>query len=157
MTFIHLQRQDEERPLRTFESGDMDIYELSGARPYFDLAQGSGDLHIESRSVVSANCSADSHLIRRELYYPGWKAFVGGKKVHIESYNNIFQAIRIPAGQYKISFAYSPTHVRLISVLFMLGALWLLLGAIGDRIYGRGRTTMEIDTQHENSSDRKRI
>jgi hypothetical protein len=125
--------QAEERPQRVFESSDMDIYELSGVRPYFDLAQGDGYLHIEDRSAVSVSCSSESQLIRRELYYPGWKAFVGGKSIDIEPYDDIFQTIRIPAGQYRITFAYTPTHIHLISALFLFGALWLVVGGIRSR------------------------
>jgi hypothetical protein len=128
----------EDPPQRVFESGDMDIYELPGSKRYFDLAKGIGELHIESRSIVSANCSADSYLVRRELYYPGWKAFIGAKSLHIEPYNDIFQAVRIPSGQHKITFTYSPTHVHLIYALFVLGALWLTVGVIRNRIYGSG-------------------
>jgi hypothetical protein len=133
LEFIYAREQQEERPQRVFESSDMDIYELSGVRPYFDLAQGNGDLQIENPVVVSVNCSSESQLIRRELYYPGWKAFVGGKSIHIEPYDDIFQAIRIPPGQYKVTFAYTPTHIHLICALFLLGALWLVVGAIRSR------------------------
>jgi hypothetical protein len=125
--------QDEKRPQRVFESSDMDIYELPGARPYFELLQGEGDLHIENRSTIWVNCSSSSQLIRRELYYPGWHASVGGRNAHIESYNGIFQAIKIPPGQYEITFSYTPTRMRAISVSFLLGGLWLASGMIRSR------------------------
>jgi hypothetical protein len=61
-----------------------DIYELPGARPYFELVQGQCNFHIEDRSTISANCSSQGQLVRRELYYPGWKASVGGRNARIE-------------------------------------------------------------------------
>jgi hypothetical protein len=52
--------QDKDRPQRVFESSDMDIYELPGARPYFQLIQGEGDLHVQNRSTLSVNCFSPS-------------------------------------------------------------------------------------------------
>jgi hypothetical protein len=123
----------EEAPQRVFESSDMDIYELSGVRPYFELAGGHGDLTAENREAVSVNPSSESQLVRRELYYPGWVAYANGKKLHIESYNGIFQTVRIPPGQYKIVFTYLPTHIGAIAASFLLGVLWLIVGAISSR------------------------
>ena len=125
--------QDEKRPERVFESSDMDIYELPGARPYFELVQGECNLRVKNRFTISVNCSSESKLIRRELYYPGWKAFVGGRRVYIEPYNGIFQAIKIPPGQNEITFSYTPVHIRAISASFLLGVFWLTSGLIRSR------------------------
>lgn len=133
LEFINMREQDEERPQRVFESSDMDIYELSGAKPYFEIVQGDCHLKVENRSVVSVNCSSESQLIRRELYYPGWRASVAGKKLHIEQYNDIFQAIRIPPGQYKIAFTYIPRRIHLTVALFLIGVFWLTIGAMRSR------------------------
>ena len=122
--------QNEYLPKRVFESDDMDIYELARTKPYFEIDQVDCHLTIESRNSVSVNCASEAQLIRRELYYPGWEAYVSGTKVHIGAYNGVFQAIRVPPGQHKISFNYIPTHKRLIVGSFGLGALWLVIGAI---------------------------
>jgi hypothetical protein len=138
LEFGGARKHAEESPKRVLESGDMDIYELPGARPYFELVQGECNLHIEDRSTISVNCSSQGQLVRRELYYPGWKASMGGRNARIEPYNGIFQAIKIPPGQYKITFSYTPTHARAICVSFLLGVCWLALGMIRSRIrYGK--------------------
>jgi hypothetical protein len=118
---------NEEPPPRVFESSDMDIYELSGTKPYFDVINGNCALKAENRSAVSVNCSSETLLTRRELYYPGWKAHLHGKSIPIERYNDIFQAIKIPPGQYRITFSYTPTHIRATWALFLLGVLWLTI------------------------------
>ena len=118
---------------RVFQSSDMDIYELPGAKPYFQVAQGSCDLEVENRSVISVSCSSETQLVRRELYYPGWRAYAGGKQLHIEPYKDIFQMIRISPGQYKITFSYVPTHIHVICGSFLLGVSWLILGIIRSR------------------------
>jgi hypothetical protein len=122
--------QYDQMPQPVFESSVMDIYELSGTKPYFDIAQGNCSLHAESRSVVSVNCVSDAQLIRRELYYPGWTASVGGQNIEIKPYNQIFQAVKIPPGKYRITFSYSPTHLRVILGLFLTGVFLVVLGII---------------------------
>ena len=128
LKFIQMPAPGEKQPRCVFESSEMDIYELPNTRPYFDLVEGDGTLRIENRSVVSVTCRSESELVRRELYCPGWKAFIDGKQIHIGPYDNIFQAMRVPAGQHKITFSYSPTHSRSITVLFLSGVLLFLLG-----------------------------
>jgi hypothetical protein len=124
------QRQEnEESPRRVFESGDMDIYELPGAKPYFQVVEGECDLQMENRAVVSVSCSSPASLVRRELYYPGWQARAAGKTLNMEPYDDIFQAVRIAPGQYKITFTYVPTYIRLITGLFLIGIFWLTFGA----------------------------
>jgi hypothetical protein len=135
--FLPLPQPNGERPQIVFESSDMDIYELPEVKPYFEVLEGDSELRVENRAVLSVNCSSQTRLVRRELYYPGWKAFVAGKKVHIESYNEIFQAIRIPVGQYKIVFTYIPTHMRLITVTFLLGLFWVVIGPIRSQMLNR--------------------
>jgi hypothetical protein len=130
LEFVRLPQQNEERPKRIFESSDMDIYELPGSKPYFEVVEGDCYLRVENRAVVSVNCSTPTLLIRRELYYPGWKASVAGKKLHIEPYNDLFQAIRISPGSYKIVFTYIPTHIRIMTASFLLGLFWLIIDAL---------------------------
>jgi hypothetical protein len=127
---IEFIQPNEYLPERVFESNDMDIYELARTKPYFEIGQADCDLRIESRTSVSVNCPSEAQLIRRELYYPGWQAYVSGKKVHIEAYNGVFQTIRIPPGQHKIAFTYIPTHIRLIAGSFGIGVFWLVMVAI---------------------------
>lgn len=113
-----------------FESNDMDIYEIPGTKPYFETVEGRCDLRAENRSDVSVNCASDSKLIRRELFYPGWTANVGGTNVKIEPYNEIFQAIKVPPGKYRITFNYTPTHWPAILTLFLLGAVLVIIDLV---------------------------
>jgi hypothetical protein len=127
LSFVSLDKQADKHPL-VFESSSMDIYELSGAKPYFDVIQGRAKLHGENRSVVTVDSASEARLIRRELYYPGWKASTGGNILEIEPYNEIFQSIKIPPGKYKVIFTYTPTNSRVILTLFLLGVFLLITG-----------------------------
>jgi hypothetical protein len=126
-----LDKQD--APRLVFESSLMDIYELSGTKPYFDVIQGRADLHGENRSVVAVDSASEAQLIRRELYYPGWKASTSGHVLKIEPYHEIFQSIKIPPGKYQITFTYTPTNSRLMLTLFLLGVFLLIIDAVLSR------------------------
>jgi hypothetical protein len=121
--------QTEGQP-RVFESSDMDIYEIPGTKPYFETVEGRCDLRAENRSTLSVNCASDSKLIRRELFYPGWTASVGGTNVKIEAYDGIFQAIKVPPGKYTITFTYTPTNWPVILTLFLLGAVLVIIDLV---------------------------
>jgi hypothetical protein len=112
-------------PQRVFESSDMDIYELPGAKPYFELLQGKCEIDVENRGALSVSCSSESELVRRELYYPGWTAFAGGRKIPVKPYHGIFQSVNLPRGHYMVTFTYTPKHMRAISISFLLGVLWI--------------------------------
>jgi hypothetical protein len=111
----------------------MDIYELSGTKPYFDVIQGRADLHGENPSVVAVDSASEAQLIRRELYYPGWKASTGGNVLKIEPYHEIFQSIKIPPGKYKVTFTYTPTNSRVMLLLFLLGVFLLVIDGVLSR------------------------
>ena len=127
--FFHV-RKPNENPPRVFESSDMDIYELPGTKPYFETVEGNCDLRVENRSTVWVKCVSNSKLIRRELFYPGWTAKIGGTRIEIEPYNDIFQAIKVPPGKYKITFTYTPTHWLVIVTLFLLGAVCVMIDLV---------------------------
>jgi len=46
-----------------------------------------------------------------EQKFPGWEATVDGKPARIERWNDVFQAVRMPAGEHRITFTY---HSRLL-------------------------------------------
>jgi hypothetical protein len=152
-TSVDASKQDGRHPLRVFESRVMDIYELSETKPYFETVQGTCDVHGESRSVVSVNCGSDSELIRRELFYPGWIASARGQKIKIEPYDDIFQAIKIPPGKYKITFTYSPTHWRFILMSFLLGVSWVIIDLISTRSRFHRALSGHIDDHDSQKSE----
>jgi len=129
-TSIDPGKQNDKHPQRVFESSVMDIYELSGTKSYFDVIQGNCDLRPSNRSMVAVNCTSETQLVRRELYYPGWTASAGGRIVKIKPYNEIFQSIDIPPGKYEITFAYTPTNWFVTLALFLVGVFWVALDAI---------------------------
>ena len=120
-------------PQLVFQSSLMDIYELSRTKPYFDVIQGRADLHGENRSVVTVDSASKAQMIRRELYFPGWKAYTGGHFLKVERYHQTFQSLKVPPGKYKITFTYTPTNSGVILTLFLLGVLLLIIDAVLSR------------------------
>ena len=61
-------------------------------------------------NAVKITCQpqAASWLVLTNIYYPGWQAYVDGKKTAIARANFVFQAVKIERGYHEILFAYEP-------------------------------------------------
>lgn len=58
-----------------------------------------------------------------ESFYPGWKAYIDGKKTEIIAVNDLIQGIFVPQGEHKILFVYEPLSLLiglLISIVTFL-------------------------------------
>jgi hypothetical protein len=60
--------------------------------------------------LVTIATSADNEaiLVLADSYYPGWKAFVDGRKEVIRRANLFFRAVPLPAGNHTVEFRYEP-------------------------------------------------
>ena len=60
-------------------------------------------------------------MILSDSYYPGWQAYVNGKRSTIQKQNYIFRAVKLKnSDNYTITFLYNP-------VLFKIGLLISLI------------------------------
>ncbi len=107
VSFAMAQGQQELKPV--FQSSTEDIFELSNPAPYFDVKDGGCKLTIESHQSLRSSCPAAATLIRRELFYPGWRAFVNGRETPLRA-SSIFQAVDLSPGESRIEFRYVPTN-----------------------------------------------
>ncbi|MGH9584349.1 MAG: hypothetical protein ACRD4O_15605 [Bryobacteraceae bacterium] len=130
-------------PPRVFHSKVADIYELPHPAPYFEAQGGPCALSTDSRKMLRASCKSAAVLLRRELYYPGWRAYVNGKREPIRA-QSIFESIALPAGDSRISFAYSPTHIGWAYAAMIAGLLAICMQLIADRAE-RCRVTQSAD------------
>jgi hypothetical protein len=110
-------------PMRVYRDALLDIYRLPDAAPYFD---STCRLAVRDRRHLVADCDAASRLVRRELFYPGWRATVAGAEIAIAPEGDVMQSIALPQGRSAISFSYAPPYASLCWVLSALGALALL-------------------------------
>jgi uncharacterized membrane protein YfhO len=77
-----------------------------------------------NRLDLQVKVPEDRLLVLSDTYYPGWKAFVDGKKTKIYRADYTFRAILLNAGTHLVEFVYDPMS-------FKLGALFTFLGIIG--------------------------
>jgi hypothetical protein len=100
---------------------------LSGA------AAAPSAVTLERRSPLAAGCRASgpSLLLLDEMYYPGWKAEVGGEPTTIYRANVISRAVVVPPGTHVVTFQYKPAsfYVGLgVSLASWAAALALVAG-----------------------------
>ncbi len=67
-------------------------------------------------------------VILSDQYYPGWKAFIDGKRVSIYRTDGLLQGVMIPPGSHLLVFRYDPLSIKL---LFWIAAAVCILCAAG--------------------------
>jgi len=79
----------------------------------------------ESNDIVfNITSDTDKWFILQDTYYPGWEAFLNGKKVEIQRSINTFGAVEVPPGKSTLEFIYKP---KSINVGFILTSLSIAL------------------------------
>ena len=110
-----------------YHDGVMAILELPHPSPYFSFTPGAGCRVSEStRTALLTDCAQDAVLVRRELYYPGWRASVNGHSREVRRDGDLFQSVSVPAGHSKVVFSYVPSRMGWIEASLAIGVAWLL-------------------------------
>jgi uncharacterized membrane protein YfhO len=66
-----------------------------------------------------------------DLFYPGWKAFSGGRELPIYRANALFRAVFLPAGTHEVEFHYRPASFAIgVSVSVATGSLVVVAALI---------------------------
>jgi hypothetical protein len=93
--------------------------------------RGSTPARVVSRSdtqvTVSALASAPGRLVLLDTYYPGWKATVDGKDVHIDAADAAFRAVPVTAGRHTVRFSYEPGSVLVGGIVSLVALLAIVL------------------------------
>lgn len=110
------------------QSSDIFVYKRKNFKQkvYFESPTSkdeSAEIISYSNNLIeySVNAASKRTLVFSEIYYPGWKAYVDGKRVVI-SKNDIFRSIDVPPGKHTVIMVYKPISFR-IGVLISLGTL----------------------------------
>jgi len=96
---------------------------------------GSAEIvHYEPGEVVVRVVAPEAGwVVLSDTYFPGWKAYVDGRKAEIFRANYIFRAVAVNSGSHAIEFIYKPisykigeivTIISLLSVLFAVFKLF---------------------------------
>jgi hypothetical protein len=102
--------------LRFLEHGDFDPGRVVVLERQVDLPDGNGGVAGASRATLVERSSgryvyetdgpASRWLVLTEAWYPGWEATVDGESVPIQRANHCVQAVPVPPGKHRVSFAY---------------------------------------------------
>ena len=57
-------------------------------------------------AVIRVNALSDGFLVLSDLYYPGWKARLDGKRAKIHRADYLLRAVAVPAGEHVVEFEY---------------------------------------------------
>ena len=113
-------------PSLVYKDGQVDIRELAHPSDYFTTLSGRCRLMPVSRNEVGADCVSSDTLIRRELFFPGWRAVAADTSMPIVSHENLLQAVALSAGHHDLKFSYQPPGIAFCYAA--LGAGLLALG-----------------------------
>jgi len=107
--------------------------DLKGAdisRFNLDCEGGPGQVDVLSYSTntikLRVNSVCNSFLSTSEVYYPGWKAKLDGKKVDLYRGNVAFRSMYIPKGEHEIEFYFRPDSFLAGGIVTLLSLSILL-------------------------------
>ena len=61
--------------------------------------------------------------------YPGWRAYVNGRRTPVVAANYLFRGVVVPPGKNVVEFAYEPNSFR-YGAAISLGSLIFMLGIV---------------------------
>ena len=101
------------------------IFELPKPAPYFETIPAGCKLSFADREKAVADCDAPALLVRRELYFPGWRATSAGTRLDVRPHEDLFQSVQLPPGRSEVRFHYSPPHIEWAWAAMLLAAFGL--------------------------------
>ncbi len=123
------------RPLPVYRGQSMDIYALDSVAPYFEPVGGPCMVDAASRFDLRTDCQSAATVIRREMYFPGWRATLDGRSTAISMAEGLFQAVPVPAGRAVLHFSYAPPFTAWAYASLALGLGLLAADAARGRFY----------------------
>jgi hypothetical protein len=83
--------------------------------------------------VLKCETGQEAFLYVSDTFYPGWRAYVDGKRTEIVRANLAFRAVRVPQGGHTVSFRYVPISFYAGLVLTVIGLILALFLVIKRR------------------------
>ena len=106
----------------------------------FTGGDGQGEIVLSdykpNKLTYSTNASTDQLAVFSEVWYnpakgKGWQAYLDGEPVdHIRA-NYVLRAIKVPAGNHKITFEFSPNYFKTGNLISLASSSLLLLLSLG--------------------------
>jgi hypothetical protein len=115
------------------------LYEVTGARPlaYADEAAATLEVLSPTRLRATVVLPAPGRLVVAYAWYPGWTATSAGQELEVELAEELFMAVRLPAGAHMVEYAFDDPDLDLgARVSLASWGLWVVATALVRR---RGR------------------
>lgn len=127
-------------------------YLTDGAREY-DFSQVNVEISgiVLKNNAASAQVKADSDCFVNfsQTYYPGWKAYIDGKRTEVYEVNGIIQGVFVPAGNHTVEFHFEPAIFYLGTIISLMTVMacisysiyehrkktWFISNMIGAKVY----------------------
>lgn len=116
----------------TFDSRQTLLLEKKPAMPIKSFAQGTVSLkrYTPNKVTITTNTTDTMLLFLSDTYYPGWNAFIDGKKTEILKADYAFRAVTIPAGMHEVSFTFNSLSFKIgsiVSIISLISFVFLLI------------------------------
>lgn len=80
----------------------------------------------ERWELVGTMPGAADRLVLGQAFYPGWRAYLGGRELEVERWDGFLQAVRVPPGEFELSLVFRPSWWPLLALLAAAAwAAWL--------------------------------
>ena len=74
-----------------------------------------------TRMTARSDSLAPGYVVFSEIFYPGWKAYIDGKRVPVMRADITLRAIAVPAGTHEIEMVYEPLSFKAGFILYCIG------------------------------------
>ncbi len=107
------------------------LYENTTVLPRFYLRnQSCGTAEVVSyspnRIELTTDSTCDTTLDSSEVWYPGWEAYIDGKKTSINKTNNVFRTLFVSSGKHTVLYRYHPVIFYRAAGISIITACMLL-------------------------------
>ena len=105
-----------------------------------DLSQQKVEItsYKPDRVEYAVSAPAAALMVASEVWYPGWKAYIDGKKTEVFRTDYALRGIYMPAGEHKVVFKFEPVAFR-VGAAVSLAALLFFAAVIGLPSYRKWR------------------
>jgi hypothetical protein len=106
------------------------VYENTTVKPRFYFSDNSSTASVTGYTpnviTLSVHNNAMQKLYSSEVYYPGWDAYIDGKRTDVQVQDGVFRMITVPPGKHTITYQFTPRIVYFGMAVSALTALVLL-------------------------------
>jgi len=83
-----------------------------------------------NRVTIETTLMEDGYLVLSDTFYPGWNAYVDGKKCRVLKTNYVLRSVFLEKGEHVVTFAYEPKSFSLGMVITLANMIILVPASI---------------------------